>query len=111
MLGRRMSTSLGSFAYTLAPSGNRIGLSETISSTVARAYAWQYDKLYRLTNETVTGSIPSGTLSYQYDSVGNRLSWTGGLGLLSQSLNYGIYTAIQAMWIDSQVTFDTAIAF
>jgi YD repeat-containing protein len=67
------NTSLGTFAYTLGATGNRIGLSETISSTVARTYAWQYDDQYRLTNETVTGSAPTGTLSYQYDSVGNRV--------------------------------------
>ena len=80
------STSLGTFAYALGATGNRTNLGETINGT-SRTYTWQYDHLYRLTNEVVS-STPSGSLFYQYDGVGNRLSRTAGLGLSSQALGY-----------------------
>jgi hypothetical protein len=81
------STSLGTFTYRLGLTGNRTNLSETVNGT-GRTYQWQYDNLYRLTNETVSGTAPTGTLSYQYDNVGNRLYRTSGLGLPSQSPGY-----------------------
>jgi hypothetical protein len=36
------------------------------------ALAWDYDPLYRLTNQTITGTAPAGTVSYLYDAVGNQ---------------------------------------
>jgi len=48
----------------------------------SRTFAWQYDQLYRLTNEIVSGTAPTGSLGYTYDDVGNRLSRTGSLGSL-----------------------------
>lgn len=91
------NTSLGTFAYTLGATGNRTALSETVS-TASRSYTWQYDRLYRLTNEIVSGTAPTGNLFYQYDSVGNRTNRTSGLGLMSQSLSYNT---------DDQLTTDT----
>jgi RHS repeat-associated protein len=58
-------SSLAGFAYRLGATGNRTNLSENLS-----------------------GTAPIGTLNYQYDAVGNRLSRSSGLGLLSQSLSY-----------------------
>ena len=42
-----------------------------------QAVTYTYDALYRLTNETVSGSTPgagNGSVGYTYDPVGNRLS-------------------------------------
>ena len=79
---------IATFAYTLGASGNRTALSETVS-TVSRSYTWQYDQLYRLTNEVVSGTAPTGNLGYQYDVVGNRTNRSGSLGTLgTQSLSY-----------------------
>jgi len=59
---------LCSFKYQLGQTGNRTNLSEMVNGT-SRAYQWQYDNLYRLTNESV-GSL--GAMAYAYDPVGNR---------------------------------------
>lgn len=68
------SVSLASFAYRLAPAGNRTNLVENINGT-QRTNAWRYDTLYRLTNETITASS-GGTISYKYDGVGIRSAAT-----------------------------------
>jgi RHS repeat-associated protein len=83
-------TTLGSFAYQLGATGNRTNLSETVGAGAsARGYAWQYDALYRLTNEAVSAVAPTGNLGYGYDAVGNRTSRTGTLASLgAQSLAY-----------------------
>lgn len=81
---------IASFAYTLGATGNRTALLET-NHTVNRGYTWNYDVLYRLTNETVTGAAPTGTIGYNYDSVGNRTTRTNiasGLGLANQSFTF-----------------------
>ncbi len=84
------ASTLAGFSYQLGPAGNRTNLSETIGSTVNRSYAWSYDPLYRLTNETVSGSAPTGSLGYGYDDVGNRTNRSGSLGPLgAQTLSYG----------------------
>jgi RHS repeat-associated protein len=82
------SGTLASFAYKLAPAGNRTNLSETISGS-SRTFAWQYDPLYRLTNEVLAGASPLGTNSYKYDAVGNRTNRTSvGFGLTNQTFAY-----------------------
>ena len=78
------SGGLAKFSYQLGTIGNRTNLNETVGGTNL-VYSWQYDHLYRLTNENVSAL---GNLSYAYDAVGNRINRTAGLGLLSQSLNY-----------------------
>jgi RHS repeat-associated protein len=67
------ASSLVSFHYQLGSTGNRTNLSETVNSA-SRGYAWKYDALYRLTNETLSVTAPTGVLGYSYDVVGNRLS-------------------------------------
>jgi RHS repeat-associated protein len=58
------------YAYTLGAAGNRLSVAELGGRTVNYAY----DDLYRLTSETISGSSSqNGAISYQYDSVGNRL--------------------------------------
>src|SRR4051794_24096069 len=55
-----------------------------------RAYAWTYDRLYRLTAETISSASPSGTLGYNYDQVGNRTNRAGSIGSLgSATYAYG----------------------
>jgi YD repeat-containing protein len=79
---------ISSFGYTLGLTGNRTALIETNHAAIHN-YTWQYDALYRLTNETITGTSPAGTLAYGYDFVGNRSVRTnisGSLGPTNQSL-------------------------
>ena len=65
-----LGTTLASYAYTLGPAGNRQSVAELSGRTVN----YGYDDLYRLTSETIAGATSqNGTVSYQYDSVGNRL--------------------------------------
>lgn len=65
---------VASFAYKLAPAGNRTNLTETYNG-VSRTNAWNYDTLYRLLGETITASAaPTGQITNNYDNVGNRLT-------------------------------------
>jgi RHS repeat-associated protein len=62
-----------SYSYTLAPTGIRTRVDE--AGGIARNYT--YDRLYRLTGETVTGTAAGAmdyTKSFTYDPVGNRLT-------------------------------------
>jgi RHS repeat-associated protein len=75
-------TSLASFSYQLHPTGRRTNAVETIKqengSYVTNTLSWQYDGMYRLTNEVSISSAPGGTATYtntyQYDKVGNRFA-------------------------------------
>lgn len=63
-------TQISSYTYTLGPAGNRLAAAELSG----RAVNYTYDDLYRLTSETIAGAATqNGAVSYQYDSVGNRL--------------------------------------
>jgi RHS repeat-associated protein len=67
---RSPGAAIKSYAYTLSAAGNRLSVAELGD----RAVQYGYDDLYRLTSETISGaSTQNGTISYQYDSVGNRL--------------------------------------
>jgi fibro-slime domain-containing protein/RHS repeat-associated protein len=67
------SAPIASYAYTLGAAGNRL----TVSELSARQITYNYDNLYRLTKETVSGDASSnGVVDYVYDNVGNRLSRT-----------------------------------
>jgi RHS repeat-associated protein len=82
------ASTLGNFSYQLGLAGNRTNLSETVNGT-SRTYAWAFDSLYRLKQETLGGGT-SGTLSYSFDPVGNRTNRTvtGGLSLTNQSFTF-----------------------
>jgi RHS repeat-associated protein len=69
---------LASFGYQLGKTGNRTNLSETVDGA-SRTYGWQFDALYRLTNETISAL---GTLSYGLDPVGNRTNRQSTIGNL-----------------------------
>jgi RHS repeat-associated protein len=76
---------LASFYYQLGKTGNRTNLSENVYGA-ARTYAWSYDALYRLRQETIS-SI--GANSYGLDAVGNRTNRTAGLDSLpAQNFSY-----------------------
>lgn len=53
----------GDFACKLGAVGHLTNLSDTVNS-VSRVFSWEFDRLYRLTNETVTGAAPTGTLGF-----------------------------------------------
>jgi len=61
---------ISSYAYTLAPPGNRLSVAELSGRTVR----YGYDDLYRLASESISGAAAqNGIVSYQYDAAGNRL--------------------------------------
>ena len=70
---------IASFGYTLGASGNRTALLETNHGVCS--YTWNYDAVYRLKNETVSGTGPTGNIGYGYDPVGNRTNRTSTSGL------------------------------
>lgn len=85
----RNGGSLAYFSYQLGATGNRTNEMETVTN-INRIFAWQYDSLYRLTNETFN---VSSNLFYNYDAVGNRLGRTNGStvvgSLTNQAFAYG----------------------
>jgi RHS repeat-associated protein len=67
------ATNLSSYTYTLGAAGNRLSVSELSGRTVN----YSYDDIYRLTGEAIsTDPTPAnnGSISYNYDAVGNRLA-------------------------------------
>jgi RHS repeat-associated protein len=80
-------TAISSYGYTLGAAGNRLSVAELSGRTVN----YGYDDLYRLTSETITGAArQNGSISYQYDAVGNRQQVTSTLPAIPSSalLNY-----------------------
>lgn len=86
-----VGTTLASYSYTLDNAGNRTGVTETQllpNGTVnTRTVAYQYDNLYRLLSETISGDSQggNGTVSYTYDLTGNRMSRTSSVAGVSTS--------------------------
>jgi RHS repeat-associated protein len=85
-----LSNAAASYTYTLDGTvGNRKGVTEQLASKPnPRIVAWNYDNIYRLTNEDITADPNSkiGSVTYGLDPVGNRLS----LGLSTESNLPGI---------------------
>ena len=79
---------IASFYYQLGLSGIHTNLSETLNGS-SGSYAWSYDSLYRLKQESL-GGASSGAISYAFDSVGNRTNRTvtGSLSLTNQSFTF-----------------------
>ncbi len=64
---------ISNYTYTLGPAGNRLSVVENSG----RRVDYTYDALYRLVGENITDPTSGNqTISYTYDSVGNRLSRT-----------------------------------
>ena len=80
-------TKMNGYQYQRGPTGNRTGANEPSGRTLG----WQYDGIYRLTQETISSDPHSvnGSVSYGLDPVGNRLSQTSSLaGIGSGSYTY-----------------------
>jgi YD repeat-containing protein len=85
------------YIYQRSATGNLTGATELNGRTLA----WNYDGIYRLTNETISSdpSNNNGTSSYTLDPVGNRTAENTTLpGFNSASYNYNI---------DDEVTTET----
>jgi RHS repeat-associated protein len=82
-----VSGTIASFYYQLGLTGNRKNLSEKVGiGATARTYAWNYDALYRMTNEVLSGI---GNAGYAYDPVGNRTNRNSTISKLpTTSYNY-----------------------
>lgn len=76
---------LAQFTYTLNPRGDRA----RAARADGRSHDYEYDDLYRLRSETITGGSSPGTLTYDFDRNGNRTSRGSTVaGLAPQSLSY-----------------------
>ena len=81
------SSQPGDYHYDLNPTGSRKDSSEPSG----RSVTWSYDGIYRLTNEAISSDPngPNGSVGYQPDPVGNRLSASSSLnGVSSGSFSY-----------------------
>jgi RHS repeat-associated protein len=82
-----MTTPVSSYTYTQGPTGIKTGVSEGNGRTIS----WNYDGIYRLTNETISNdpNQNNGSASYSLDPVGNRLSLNSSLpGINSGGFGY-----------------------
>ncbi len=82
-----MNAGAATYSYQLGATGNRTGSTEGNG----RSLAWNYDGIYRLTNETISDDPAgnNGSASYNLDPVGNRSSMTSTLpGINSGSWGY-----------------------
>jgi RHS repeat-associated protein len=82
-----VSTPVSSYTYQLGLTGIRTGATEGNGRTLT----WNYDGIYRLTNETISNdsSNNNGSTSYGLDPVGNRLSAVSSLtSIASGSFSY-----------------------
>ena len=72
-----LATQASGYTYQLGPTGNRTSASEPNG----RSVTWNYDGIYRLTNEAISSdpNHENGSVSYSLDPVGNRLSDTSSL--------------------------------
>lgn len=76
------TTNLAAYSYTLNASGRRTNAVEVLLTETGTYYtnnlSWQFDGMYRLTNEVNLCSVSgaSYTNSYVYDLAGNRLKLT-----------------------------------
>ena len=79
-----LTTPVSSYTYTLGATGNRTGAVEGNGRTLT----WNYDGIYRLTNESVTNDPVNnnGSVGYDLDPVGNRLSATSTLPSIANSV-------------------------
>jgi len=75
------STNLATYSYKLDRTGRRTNAVEVLLQEGGAGYltntlTWQYDGMYRLTNELSACSLAAGQYStaYQYDKAGNRLN-------------------------------------
>jgi RHS repeat-associated protein len=88
-----LSNAAASYTYTLDGTvGNRTGVTEQLATQPhPRIVAWNYDGIYRLTNENISADPNSktGSVAYGLDPVGNRQSQTSSIpGIATGSFTY-----------------------
>lgn len=95
---------VASYVYTLAPTGNRIGVIESGPATEGRTVTYDYDALLRLTEENVekSGTADDRVVSYVYDAVGNRLRRTESLFGETITVDY-VYDANNRLLSETRV--------
>jgi RHS repeat-associated protein len=78
-----MSSSVSNYSYQLGAIGNRTSATESNGRTMT----WNYDGIYRLTNESISNDPVNnnGSVGYDLDPVGNRLSETSSLPSIANS--------------------------
>jgi RHS repeat-associated protein len=76
-------TAVADYKYTLSPTELRTGVTEQSGRTLN----WNYDGIYRLTNETVANdpAQKDGSVAYTLDPVGNRTAASSTLSGVSSS--------------------------
>ena len=80
-------------------------------SLIGRTNQWQYDPLYRLTNEIIK-TASTGTLGYGYDAVGKRTSrMVSNLGLAGQTLAYNTNDWLKTDAYDSTAALNISTRF
>jgi RHS repeat-associated protein len=82
-----LSSQPASYTYQRGPTGNLTSAAESSGRTVS----WNYDGIYRLTNETISlaPNGHNGNVGYGLDPVGNRLSESSSLeGIPPGSWNF-----------------------
>ena len=75
---------VSSYTYSLDANGNRLQATETVLNSSSLTTAYGYDILNRL--HTVT--YPGTTVTYTYDSMGNRQSMATNTGNVSSTITY-----------------------
>jgi RHS repeat-associated protein len=77
------SSAVAGYSYTLDATGSRTGAVEGNGRTLT----WNYDGIYRLTNESISNDPVNnnGSVGYDLDPVGNRLSATSTLPSIANS--------------------------
>jgi RHS repeat-associated protein len=85
-LGTANENIFASYSYSFYATGNR----HTVTELSGRNVNWTYDNLWRLTNETIGGTPgTNGSLGYNYDNAGNRLSRSSSVtGIANQTNTY-----------------------
>ena len=90
------ATTLASYGQVFGASGHKTNVTESSG----RAPAYQYDQIWRLTQESITGdpvAANNGVLTYGLDPVGNRLSLTSTLGALpNQTFSFDLDDRLQS---------------
>jgi RHS repeat-associated protein len=81
-------TRVAAYHYTVHASGER----HTVDELSGRNVTWEYDDLHRMISESISGAagaILVGTLSYEYEAVGNRKTRASNLASIDgQSFSY-----------------------
>ena len=107
------SSPLASFNYQLGPTGNRTSLNESLNGS-SRTFAWGYDNLYRLTNETISVTAPTGTIGYAFDAVGNRTNRASTVsGINGQTPTFGTndWLSTDSYDSDGNTTSSSSVAY